>query len=81
MCVGIPGRIESIDEQAPPLRVGKASFGGVLKEVNLSFAPEAGVGDYVIVHAGIAISVLDEAEAMQTLALIEELASAEDAGR
>jgi hydrogenase expression/formation protein HypC len=81
MCLGIPGRIESIDEQAPPLRVGKVSFGGVLKEVNLSFEPEAGVGDYVIVHAGIAISVLDEAEARETLALIEELASSEDAGQ
>jgi hydrogenase expression/formation protein HypC len=63
MCLAIPGKIVSMNEAEPLLRTGKVEFGGVLKEVSLAYVPEAKVGDYVIVHVGFALSVVDEAEA------------------
>jgi hydrogenase expression/formation protein HypC len=69
MCLAIPGKIVKITERENPLeRSGKISFGGILKEVNLAYVPEAEINNYVIVHAGFAISILDEEEAQQTLA-------------
>ncbi len=62
MCLGIPGEVISIDESDVSLRMAKVKFGGVIKDVSLALTPEAKVGDYVIVHAGVAISVVDEAE-------------------
>jgi len=56
--------------------MGKVDFGGVIREVCLAYTPEAQVGDYVVVHAGFAISRLDEEEAQETLALLEEFFSA-----
>ncbi|HEX9780512.1 MAG TPA: HypC/HybG/HupF family hydrogenase formation chaperone [bacterium] len=63
MCLGVPGQIVRLEREEPGARTGKVSFGGVLKPVNLSYVPEAGVGDYVIVHVGFAISKVDEQEA------------------
>ncbi len=71
MCLAIPGQIKSIEEG--DLRQGWVSFGGALKEVCLAFVPEAKVDDYVIVHVGFAISKVDEEEAKQTLAMLEDL--------
>jgi hydrogenase expression/formation protein HypC len=72
VCLGIPGRIEAIrDDQ--PLRMGTVDFGGIRKPVCLATVPEATVGDWVVVHAGVAISLLDPAEAEQVLGLLEEL--------
>ena len=73
MCLAIPGKILEILENDPVLRTGKVSFGGVVKDVSLFFTPEAKPGDYVIVHAGIALHTLDEAEAMDTLRLLDSL--------
>jgi hydrogenase expression/formation protein HypC len=72
MCLAVPGQIVTIDEQTPEgeyghlFRVGKVSFGGILKDISLAYVPEAIVGDYVIVHVGFALSILDEAEAQKT---------------
>jgi hydrogenase expression/formation protein HypC len=63
MCLAIPGKVTSIQGQDSLTRMGKIDFGGVLKEACLACVPEAQVGDYVIVHAGFAISRVDEAEA------------------
>jgi len=63
MCLAVPGKIVQIEELAFPHRKGKINFEGILKEVNLSYVPEAKIGDYVIVHVGFAISILDEKEA------------------
>jgi hydrogenase expression/formation protein HypC len=63
MCLAIPGKLLSIDGQHDLDRSGKVSFGGVIKEVSLAYVPEAKVGDYVIVHVGFALSVVDEEEA------------------
>lgn len=73
MCLGIPGRIISIEDNLLGIRMGKVSFGGIVKEVCLAYTPEAQVGDYVIVHVGFAISRLDEEEAQQTLEALTEL--------
>jgi hydrogenase expression/formation protein HypC len=72
MCLGIPGKVVSL-ESASGLRMGKVSFGGVVKEVCLEYVPEVALGDYVIVHAGFAISLVDEDEAARTYHLLEEL--------
>jgi hydrogenase expression/formation protein HypC len=63
MCLAIPGKIESISGDDPVLRMGRVNFGGIVKEACLACVPEATCGDYVIVHAGFALSRLDEDEA------------------
>jgi len=65
MCLAVPGKILSIDGDDPLLRSGKVDFAGIQKRVNLSYVPEARLGDYVLVHVGFAISTVDEAEAAQ----------------
>jgi hydrogenase expression/formation protein HypC len=77
MCLAIPGKIVSVDKSSSP-RTGIVSFGGVEKEVCLEWTPEAGIGDYVIVHVGFAISVLDQADAEETLRLLREMDGALD---
>lgn len=72
MCLGIPGKIIDIYEQAG-LRMGRVDFGGVIKEACLAYVPEAQVGDYTIVHVGFALNIIDEAEAQKTLALFNEI--------
>jgi hydrogenase expression/formation protein HypC len=72
MCLAVPGQIISIEEPESTgdlalMRMGKVSFGGIFKSVNLACVPEAEVGDYVIVHVGFALSVLDPEEARETL--------------
>lgn len=65
MCLAVPGRILSVEGNDPLLRSGRVDFAGVVKDVNLAFVPEAAIGDYVLVHVGIALQVIDEAEARQ----------------
>ena len=77
MCLSIPGRITEIHNDGA-LIMGKADFGGVLKEICLDYVPEAKVGQFVLIHVGFAISVLDEEEAQGTLSLLRELATFED---
>ncbi|MFH2036618.1 MAG: HypC/HybG/HupF family hydrogenase formation chaperone [Candidatus Zixiibacteriota bacterium] len=67
MCLAIPGKIISIDSAEDIMRCGKVDFGGVTKTINLAFVPEAGIDDYILVHAGFAIGRINEEEAMQTL--------------
>ena len=61
-----------VDED-PLMRAGKVSFGGIVKDVNLAYVPEAGVGDYVIVHVGFAISKMDEQEAQQVFEYVKQM--------
>ena len=66
MCLAVPGQL--IDIYGDGLeRTARADFGGVLREVSLAFVPEATPGDYVLVHVGVAIACLDQAEAQVTL--------------
>ncbi|HOJ58973.1 MAG TPA: HypC/HybG/HupF family hydrogenase formation chaperone [bacterium] len=73
MCLGIPGKIVSISGEDPLYRVGKIDFGGIRKEISLAYVPEAEVGNYVIVHAGFAISVIDEQEANEVFQYLKEM--------
>ena len=74
MCLAVPGRIvEIMDDGDLAFRHGKVDFGGIRKEINLAYTPEAEVGKYVLVHVGFAISVIDEAEAQRVFTYLEEL--------
>lgn len=73
MCLGVPGKILSITGSEPLLRMGRVSFGGIVKEVSLAYVPEAQVGEYVIVHAGFAISKVDEEEAREVFEYLREM--------
>lgn len=73
MCLAIPGKIEGITNDDPVMRTGKVNFGGIVKEINLAYVPEAGIGEYVIVHAGFAISVIDEQEALKVFEYLKEI--------
>ena len=72
MCLAVPGKLVSITGEGE-LRAGDVSFGGVVKQVNLAYVPEAAIGDYVLVHVGFAISVVNEAEAARTLEYLEQI--------
>ncbi|MCL6546458.1 MAG: HypC/HybG/HupF family hydrogenase formation chaperone [Bryobacteraceae bacterium] len=84
MCLAVPGRIVSIREDDPPeVRRAKADFGGIQREICLAYTPEAKIGDYVLVHVGFALNVVDEAEAQRifdTIRQMDELAQAEEGG-
>ncbi len=80
MCLAIPGKIESISSDDPLLRTGKVNFGGIVKDVNLAYVPEANVGDYVVVHVGFALSKVDEAEAHQVFDYLRQMQELEELG-
>ena len=73
MCLAIPGKVLSITEEAPLARVGMVDFGGVQRQINLTCVPEAQPGDYVLTHVGLAISVIDEAEAQRVFTYLDEI--------
>lgn len=73
MCLAVPGKLLDIAGDDPLDRVGRVSFGGAVKQVSLAYTPEAQVGDYVVVHVGFAIGVLDEGEAERTLEYLRDL--------
>ena len=76
MCLAIPGLIKSIEDKE-----AEAEFGGITRRISLWLTPEAKVGDYVLVHTGYAINILDEEEAEETLSMLEEIAGlAEEEG-
>ena len=72
MCLAIPGKVISIHGEGFA-RTARVSFGGILKEVSLAYTPEARKDDYVLVHVGFAISVVDEAEALQTWDILQKM--------
>lgn len=73
MCLAIPGEIQSIAGDEPLSRTGRVDFGGIVKEVSLAFLPEARVGDYVLVHVGVAIQRLDPAAAERVFHYLRQL--------
>jgi hydrogenase expression/formation protein HypC len=77
MCLAVPGKILSISG-SDEFRAGRVNFGGVVKEVSLAYVPEANAGDYVMVHVGFAISVVDEAEARLTLDYLRQMGELEE---
>ena len=79
MCLAIPGKIISIANSKTDevFRSGKVLFGGIVKDVNLSMVPQAMIGDYVLVHVGVAISKIDEEEAKKTFEYLREMGELE----
>jgi len=73
MCLGIPGKIIEI-EASSGMKMAKIDFGGVVRSACIEAIPEAKVGDYTIIHAGFALNILSESEAMDTLSLLQEIA-------
>ena len=73
MCLAIPGKVLEIATNEEGVRVGRAEFGGIIKQVCLEYTPEVSAGDFVLVHVGFALSKIDEAEAARTYRLLEEM--------
>ena len=73
MCLGVPGRVVSIEPDPTGMTMGRVSFAGITKEVCLAYTPEAEVGDYVVVHVGFAISRIDEEEAHKVFEYLREM--------
>lgn len=73
MCLAIPGRIESIENEDELMRMGRVDFSGVVKEINLAYVPEAKIGDYVLVHVGFAINTIDEEEANKVFEYLRQI--------
>lgn len=67
MCLAVPGQVEAITDARPHTRSARVNFGGVVKQINLAFVPEAEVGDYVLAHVGFAIARISEEQAQLTL--------------
>jgi hydrogenase expression/formation protein HypC len=73
MCLAVPGKIVSIEGEDSILRSGRVDFSGIIKQVNLAYVPEAKVGDYVLVHVGFAINIIDEEEAQKVFEYLREM--------
>ncbi len=79
MCLAVPGKIIEVYE-AEGLKMGKVDFGGVVREACLEYVPQAGVGDYTVIHVGFAISLLSESEAQSTLEMLRRIAEVDEGG-
>ncbi|PIQ26650.1 HypC/HybG/HupF family hydrogenase formation chaperone [bacterium (Candidatus Blackallbacteria) CG17_big_fil_post_rev_8_21_14_2_50_48_46] len=78
MCLAIPGEILEILDPEDLLRPARVAFGSMRKQVSLAYVPEAQIGDFVLVHVGFALTVLDAAEAERTLTALTELGALEE---
>jgi hydrogenase expression/formation protein HypC len=78
MCLAIPGKLVEIGTHPSGIRMGKANFGGIVKQVCLEYTPEAKIDDYVLVHVGFALSTIDEAEATRTYELLREMSQLQE---
>jgi hydrogenase expression/formation protein HypC len=78
MCLAVPGQLLNITGEDELYRTGRVSFGGVIKTVSLACVPEARVNDYVLVHVGMALSIVDEEEAARVFSLLAEMGELAD---
>ena len=79
MCLAIPGKIQSIShEYDGKIKMAKVSFGGIVKDATLDMVPQAEVGDYILVHVGVAISIVDEAEAKRVFEYLEQMGETDE---
>ena len=80
MCLAIPGKIETIIDLGSNIlnRRGKVNFSGIFKEISLAYVPEAKVGDYVIVHVGFALSIVDPLEAAKVFDYLKQMGELEE---
>ena len=80
MCLAIPGKIITIDGDDLAFRAATVDFCGIRKNVSLAFTPEVGIGDYVLVHVGFALTRIDEAEAARTFKYLQQIGALEEEG-
>jgi hydrogenase expression/formation protein HypC len=73
MCLAVPGRVLSIDQADPEMKMARVDFSGVIKDVCVQWLPEVKTGDYVLAHVGMALNIVDEKDAMETLELLREM--------
>jgi len=73
MCLAVPGQFISVSGEEPLLRMGRVRFGGIVKAASLAYVPEAKLGDYVLVHVGFALSVVDEQEAARVFEYLQQM--------
>lgn len=79
MCLAIPGQVLTVDTSSDPWnRTGRVLFGTIEKTVNLAYTPDAGVGDYVLVHVGFALQRIDPEEAARTWEILREMEELQD---
>ena len=78
MCLAVPGKIISIEGEDPIVKTGRVSFGGIVREVSLAYIPDASLEEYVLVHAGFAISRIDEEEANRIMGYLEQMNELEE---
>ena len=73
MCLAVPGKVKTIDESNPDLKMARVDFSGVIKEVCVQWLPEVKEGDYILAHVGMALNIVDEKDALETLELLKEM--------
>jgi hydrogenase expression/formation protein HypC len=78
MCLAVPGKVVSIDESNPELKMAKVNFSGVSKDVCIQWLPDVNIGDYVLVHVGFALNKIDEKDAQDTLRILREMGDIEE---
>jgi len=77
MCLAVPGKVISIDRTDPELKMAKVDFSGVTREISVQWLPEVREGDYILAHVGVALNIINEEEARETLRLLRELGEAD----
>ena len=78
MCLAVPGKVVSIDESNPELKMAKVNFSGVSKDVCIEWLPDVSIDDYVLVHVGFALNKIDEKDAEETLRILREMGDIEE---
>jgi hydrogenase expression/formation protein HypC len=78
MCLAVPGKVISIDKSNPDLNMARVDFSGIVKDICVQWLPEVREGDYILAHVGMALNILDEKEALETISLIRELGEFEE---
>ncbi len=73
MCLAVPGKIVSIDESNPELKMAKVNFGGVIKDICIQWLDDVQVGDYVLAHVGFALNKIDQKDAEETLEILKQM--------
>lgn len=73
MCLAVPGKVVSIDESNPELRMAKVNFGGVNKDICIQWLPDVQVGEYILAHVGFALNKVDEKDAEETIKILKEM--------
>ncbi len=77
MCLAVPGKVTSIDDSNPELKMAKVNFNGVTKDICIQWLPDVKIDDYVLVHVGFALNTIDEKDAIETIQMLKEMGDIE----